>query len=293
MIVRSLATGTILRLAMLPNTSGRICQRKDICWLCRFRPRQDWQWSSNVRSATGTLRVLDSSSSVYSGLSWRKDGADLAALRSKSDEKRDGPTQIVLAWNHLGESSESAHQFDPGTEPTFPTGMRIVAFRKPSWSADGSDVFCGIAKWDEKPPKPKDAPKDAGKDAAKDTAKEPEEQASVAIWHWRDTEVMPKQTKSADANRHRNVLAVWHVEQKQFVQLGSELITEDVSPLKHQPFAYAREWKAYAMDRSIGRPAADLYLVDLATGNPNPRDRAAALMTTIWRRVRAVSTSYI
>jgi dipeptidyl aminopeptidase/acylaminoacyl peptidase len=217
-------------------------------------------------SATGTLRVLDSSSSVYSGLTWRKDGADLAALRSKSDEKRDGPTQIVLAWNHLGESSEAAHQFDPGAAATFPAGMRIVAFRKPSWSADGSDVFCGIAKWDEKPPNPKDAAKDAAKDA-KDTAKEPEEQASVAIWHWRDTEVMPKQQKSADGNRHRNMLAVWHVEQKQFVQLGRELATEDVSPLKHQPFAYAREWKAYAMDRSIGRPAADLYLVDLATGN--------------------------
>jgi dipeptidyl aminopeptidase/acylaminoacyl peptidase len=222
-------------------------------------------------TSTGTLRVLDSSSSVYSGLAWRKDAADLAALRSKTDEKREGPTQIVLAWKHLGESSESVHQFDPGAGTQFPAGMRIVAYRKPSWSADGADVFCGIAKWDEKPPKPKEAPKDGSKDPdpskAGDAAKEPEEQASVDIWHWRDIDVQPKQKKGAEQDRHRNLLAVWHVDQNQFVQLGRELLGQ-VTPLKHQNAAYSMEWKAYAMDRSIGRPAADLYLVDLATGKP-------------------------
>jgi dipeptidyl aminopeptidase/acylaminoacyl peptidase len=210
-------------------------------------------------SASGTLRVLDSSSSVYTGLAWRKDGADLAALRSKTDEKRDGPTETVLAWNHLGEAGESAHQFDPGAATQFPAGMRVVAYRKPSWSADGTDVFFGIAKWYEKPPK--------SKEPSKDTAKEPEEQASVDIWHWRDIEVQPKQKKSAEQDRRRNLLVVWHVEQNQFVQLGHELLGQ-VTPLKHQKTAYSTEWNAYAMERSIGRPAADLYLVDLATGTP-------------------------
>src|ERR1700722_4831512 len=237
-------------------------------------------------SSTGTLRALDSSGSVYSGLAWRKDGADLAALRSKTDEKRDGPSQIVLAWNHVGESTESVHQFDPGAGTQFPAGMRIVAYRKPSWSADGTDVFCGIAKWDEKPPKARESPKDASKEMdsskasapkdsskepdlskATDAAKEPEEQASVEIWHWRDADVLPKQKKSAEQDRRRNLLAVWHVDQNQFVQLGHELMGQ-VTPLKHQKTAYSTEWKAYAMDRSIGRPAADLYLVDLATGKP-------------------------
>jgi dipeptidyl aminopeptidase/acylaminoacyl peptidase len=241
-------------------------------------------------TSTGTLRVLDSSASVYSGLAWRKDGADLAALRSKTDEKRDGPTQIVMAWNHVGESTESVRQFDPGAGAQFPAGMRIVTYRKPSWSADGTDVFFGIAKWDEKPPKAKEPPKDASKEAdsskaaapkdsskesdsskepdsskTADGAKEPEEQASVDIWHWRDTDVLPKQKKSAEQDRRRNLLAVWHVDQNQFVQLGHELMGQ-VTPLKHQKTAYSTEWKAYAMDRSIGRPAADLYLVDLTTG---------------------------
>jgi hypothetical protein len=42
---------------------------------------------------------------------------------------------------------------------------------------------------------------------------------------------------------------------------------EQVTPIKHQKLAYAANWAAYAMDRSIGRPAADLYLIDLATGD--------------------------
>ncbi len=204
---------------------------------------------------TGTLRVLDSSGSVYSGLAWRKDSADLAALRSKTDDKRDGPTQMPMAWNQLGEPAESVHQFDPAVATKFPAGMRIVSYRKPSWSTDGADVFVGIARWDEKIPKAKDS-------------KEPaEEQASVDIWHWRDIDVQPKQKKSAEQDKRRNMLAVWHVEQNGFVLLGHEL-TGQVTPLKNQKLAYSTEWKTYAMDRSIGRPAADLYLVDLATGSP-------------------------
>ena len=58
---------------------------------------------------TASVRVLETSGSVYSGLSWRKKSADLAVLRSKSDDHRDGPTQVALAWTNLGQSSESAH----------------------------------------------------------------------------------------------------------------------------------------------------------------------------------------
>ena len=49
-------------------------------------------------SASGTLRVLDSSPSVYTGLAWRKDSAALAALRSQTNDAREGPTHVVLAW---------------------------------------------------------------------------------------------------------------------------------------------------------------------------------------------------
>ena len=164
---------------------------------------------------------------------------------------------MVLVWNHLGEPNESTHQFDPGSVTQFPAAMRIVSYSKPSWSTGGERVFFGIGTWDEKPPKAKDAPKEI--------PKEPEEHASLGIWHWRDPDVAPKQKKSASLDPRRNLFAVWHVELNQFVQLGHELLGQ-VTPLKHQKTAYATEWKAYALDRSIGRPAADLSLVDLTTG---------------------------
>ena len=64
-------------------------------------------------SQTGSIRVLDSSASTYSNFDWRKDSADLVALKSKTDDKRDGPTYIALAWKNLGESSEAMKTYDP------------------------------------------------------------------------------------------------------------------------------------------------------------------------------------
>ena len=119
-------------------------------------------------------------------------------------------------------------------------------------------VFLGLAKWDKKLPSAK-------KDKDKKDGDE-EEQAAVAVWHWRDTEVQPKQKLSAKTNRQKDMLAAWHIDRNQLVQLGHGL-TEQVHPLKHQHVAYATDWTAYEMERSIGPPAADLYLVNETTGD--------------------------
>src|SRR5258708_3439596 len=96
---------------------------------------------------SGTLRVLDSETSVYSGLAWRKESADLAVLRSTTDDRHDGPTETALAWTRIGDSAEARHAFDPSADQRFPSGMRTVPFRKPTWSDDGKVVFLGVAKW--------------------------------------------------------------------------------------------------------------------------------------------------
>lgn len=226
-------------------------------------------------SETAALRVLDSSTSVYGSLAWRKNSADLAVLRSKSDEHREAATQAALAWTHLGEGSESSHLYDPTADAKFPSGMRTVAFHKPSWSEDGDIVFLGVARWEEKIDEPKKTANSGDGDGSKtpsaadkekDKDKETEEPATVDVWSSRDVEVMPKQKLNAKNDRQKNMLAAWHLANGQFVQLGKDL-DEEVIPLKHQQSAYVANWAAYAMERSIGRPAADIYLVDLATGN--------------------------
>src|SRR5262245_1633353 len=219
---------------------------------------------------TGALRALDSSSCAYSGLTWRKESADLSVLRSKTDERHDGPTQVALAWTRLADESQAGHVYDPSADPKFPAGLRIVSFRKPSWSDDGGMVFLGVARWNEKAAGAKktadatdgdgDGAGPTGKGAApstKDAAKDEDEPAAVDVWHSRDIDVMPKQKINARSDRQRNLLAAWHVETGRFTQLGKDL-AEQVTPIKHKKLAYATNWAAYAMDRSIGRPAADL-----------------------------------
>jgi hypothetical protein len=217
---------------------------------------------------TGALRTLDSSAATYSGLAWRKDANGLATLRSKKDDRHDGPTHIALAWTHLGEAGEARHSYDPMSDATFSGALRTVSYRKPTWSDDGRVVFLGVGRWLNATPTPSKTTTTAEGEHADDPPKpqqEREEPAGVDVWHWRDVDVMPKQKLSAKADRERSMLAAWHVESGRFVQLAKEL-TEQVTPVKHQAFAYAATWSAYAMDRSIGRPSADLSLVDLASG---------------------------
>jgi dipeptidyl aminopeptidase/acylaminoacyl peptidase len=84
---------------------------------------------------------------------------------------------------------------------------------------------------------------------------------------------MPRQRITARTDRQRNMLVAWHVEANKAVQLGRGLL-EQVIPIRRQKLAYAMVWDTYAMDRSIGRPAADLYLIDVATGERTKiRDR--------------------
>ena len=196
---------------------------------------------------SGTLRVLDSSTAIYSGLAWRKKSADLAVLKSITDEKRDGPAHSLLAWTQLGAPGEAPRAYDPSK--TLPTGQRIVSFRKPSWAEESAVVFVGIGKWDDKLETKKDEPELPG----------------VDVWHWRDAQVIPRQKIAARNDRQRNLLAAWHVESGKLVTLGHGN-EEQVRPFKNGKTGYAEDWSAYAMERSIGRPSAELSIVDLLTG---------------------------
>ncbi len=206
---------------------------------------------------SGELRVLESSEAAYSHLTWRDGAPDLAVFRSKEDEARDGPTEVILTWTGLG-GNETAQLYDPTEDPNFPRSMRIAPFRGPSWSLDGEAVFFGMVDWEAKP----ESTDDEGRDEGGGT----QDPSTVQVWHWTDVFVMPWQERHAAQDRQRNLLAIWHRDGGGFVQLGQDLIEETVDPIPGTDFAWVAEWSKYAMERSIGRPGADLYLLDMRTG---------------------------
>ena len=202
--------------------------------------------------ASGSLRVLDSAAARFLGLTWRKDADDLVVLRSKTDDRKDGATYAIVAWTGVGGGSEHRQEYDPSADASLGAARRLVAFRRPSWSDDGSVIFIGVGPWNDKAPK-----KD--KDAESETP-------TVDVWHPRDVDVMPKQKVGATRDRQRSLLASWSPGAKSPVVLGRDYY-EQVVPLKAKNLAYAISWSSSALDRSWGRfGTAMISLVDTATG---------------------------
>lgn len=220
-------------------------------------------------AGTGTLRVLDSHPTTYSGLTWRDGAADLAVLRAKTDDKKDGDNFVVMAWTGLGTGSEKAQTYDPMADPKFPAGRRLVSFRSPSWSEDGKSIELGFADWDDKPA---DAAPQRGRGAGGNGDANPNPDpgpADVVVWHWKDTTVMSRQQIAAPGDRRRNLLGIWHLDTASFTPIGQSF-DESIQVLDGGAKAVAYEWQDYAMARSIGRGFEDVSLVDLRTGQRTP-----------------------
>jgi len=89
----------------------------------------------------------------------------------------------------------------------------------------------------------------------------------VDIWHWTDVFVMPWQKVNAARDRERNMLAAWNLRTGHLVQLEQDLAEERATPIPRSDLVFVAEWSEYALERSIGRPGADLYLQDTRTGD--------------------------
>jgi dienelactone hydrolase len=185
------------------------------------------------------LKVLDSGAAVFSGLTWRKESADLAALRSKKDPAYEGESYTVLSWKDLGE--KKAGDVAPP--------QRIVGSRAPRWSEDGATVYVGVAPWDKKI----------------ESKKSDDEPSGVEVWHPKDFDVISAQKLQVARDRDRNVTAAWHITTGKIVALGTNP-RENVATPRTGTRAVAVDETPYDSEGMFGRRWADVYKVDLASG---------------------------
>ena len=280
LIVRNLATGADTTFGNVTEFSW---QPKDSAGLLAMVISADGQAGNGVQiydSASSVLRVLDSTPADYSAISWRDDSADLLALKSKTDDKRDGPTQVVMAWMGVGSPGEKLVAFDHTSGSKLPASQRVVTFRRPSWHSggwsSGPAILLGVADWPMKPASPAAGGDGAGArgggaggGAGRGAGAAANEKPDVDVWHWNDAIVNPRQKLSIAADRRRNLLAVWRPAGGDFAVIGKSF-DETVNPIRNEPTALVSEYGAYAMERSIGRGASDWLLADLTTGTRSP-----------------------
>jgi dipeptidyl aminopeptidase/acylaminoacyl peptidase len=211
-------------------------------------------------TATGALRVLDSSESTYSGLSWRKSSAALAVLRAAPDASREGPNHTLLVWPDVG-ASTIARELD-ASKSGLAADLRVIRFRAPLWSEDGAYLFVGVGPWYAKP-----AAVDAARQSRRIVAagENPEELPDVQVWHPKDPIVMPRQKIDARRDRERSMLAAWSVADGRFIRIA-QAIGEEATPIKRSPRVLIVDTNAFALERSMGRIYANVATVDLRSG---------------------------
>jgi len=254
LIVRELATGTEMRFGNVTDFSWQDSAR--FLAMTIETPDRAGNGIYLYTPRTGQLTVLDGSRERYRGLAWRKDGDDLAVLRSRDLNGWEQPTHEVLVWRGLG-TAPRASRFDPRGTTGFPADMRIAEHRAVTWSDDGERVFFGIQEWFTKPDT-------TAKDSSR--AKGDDEPAEVEVWHSSDDRIIPMQRVRKERDRQASYLAAWNVTSGRLVRIGTDL-NEDVALLEGQRYATETDGRPYRFENRFDTPRQDVWLVDLASGD--------------------------
>ena len=224
-------------------------------------------------ASTGTVRVLDSSPSLYRMLAWRERSQDLAVLRSRVEKEYTDTTHVVLAWERVASPSPIRRELDPGKTLGFPAGMRVAEHRRPEWAKGGAIVYVGLRPREVASRRPDSSVAgssgngDGGAAQRADTtrAKNEEKPSDVQVWHAKDVRIMPMQKAQEQQDVQRTLLAAWHIGESRVVQIGTDLL-ETSRVLRGDRYATEADRKPYGFGTKFGRPFSDVYVVDINSG---------------------------
>ena len=242
---------------------------------------------------SGRIRSLDTDDAEYRELSWREAAADLAVLKTYTEDEYEDTAHVVLAWRELDEGDGTALVLDPRSSPALPPAQRVVEHRAPSWSEDGSILFLGYqdripVPEDEGEAEDEEAEGDAGAGEAEEgdegqgdaegddedaegegegdgPGEDEEERAGVEIWHSLDVDPVPQQRVRERQLRARNHIGAWHLEDGRFLMLGGEH-ADQTTLLEGGGHVLNRDETPYDVDAMFNQQFYDLYAVDAGSG---------------------------
>ena len=225
--------------------------------------------------SSGRIRSLDTDQAIYRELAWREDAADLVVYKTFEDEAFEDTAHVALAWRDLDDDAPRSFSLDPQTDTYFPGSMRIVEFRAPSWSEDGSTLFVGIQDRrpvpddpcgddDESVPEEDGADEGEADDGDAEGCDEDDDPPGVEIWHSLDVDPVPGQRVRERQLRQVNFLSAWNMDRGTFVQLGDDL-TELTAMVEGGRHVIGRDETPYDEDAMFRQQYADLYAIDVRT----------------------------
>ena len=199
-------------------------------------------------ATTGSVRVLESSTSLYRSLTWRPRSDDLAVLRTKVEREFSDTSFALLAWRGVSAATSIAKTQD--ATAGVPSGYRITDYRRPNWSKDGGIIYVGLRK----------------REPIAESIKKSEDKVSdVEIWHPKDVQVIPAQRSAEQRDLRSTALASWRVGDSKVVQIGADP-SETTTIFEGDKFATETDTKGYAWGQMFGRRDSDIWLTDLAAG---------------------------
>jgi len=204
---------------------------------------------------TGAIKSLDAGDAHYAGLAWRSHSDDLAAMRGRVDSAFSDTGYTVIAWRGLG-ANATKQVYDFTADRSFPTEMRVAAYRPPQWSEDGSTLVFGIA-----PREPRAIVIDRRGNGDLPPAR-------VQVWHAKDVREFHQQEVNAAQDRQRTMPVAWHVGSTSVARLSMDP-NEAVQFVEGANLALATDDAPYAREYMSGRAVRDVYTIDAATGKRN------------------------
>jgi dipeptidyl aminopeptidase/acylaminoacyl peptidase len=205
---------------------------------------------------SGALSTLDSDTSVYSGLTWddedapRNDwpakGTALAVLKGyTADTLMHTENELIVIQNL--DSSFRKTILNPANQRNFPDDMVISENRDLSWSSNGELVLIGI-----RPQEPK---------LKMDSDTIP----NVDVFHWKDDRIQTVQERQAARDRRFTYVASFNPVNSSITRLTDEEMRE-MNFSRHSRYMIGRDENPYISDLNWGVSPADLYRVNLASG---------------------------